>query len=399
MLRFFLAEATLNDSLRRNMTDSVMIEDVWRFLNQNSLPIFMLGTLILVWRNYLHWKKDQSVKSDTQPLPSLEQTPLVSVVVAAWNEEKWIEDHIRTFLQLNYPAKQLVLCAGGKDNTLELANNYADGKTVIVIEQEAGKGKQVALRKALPYATGEIIYLTDADCLLNDDAFTRTILPIVKGDYQVVNGTSRPLASQVTNPFVVFQWSVDYYTNLHSPKLSSGLLGRNCAVKSTALRQTGGFDAEARSGTDYTLARQLIDAGYEIYNEKKSIVETEYPETIETYYHKRSRWLRNTIVLAFRKKDYESMVPSVFTSFIGLFMLLMPLVALVLGPIIGVVWLLLLFHAVLSRLRYVYLHSDTVDISAPKVALVGILFLPLDFYISSMTLLQVIVPRWRNTWR
>ncbi|PJF38430.1 MAG: family 2 glycosyl transferase, partial [Phototrophicales bacterium] len=204
----------------------------------------------------------------------------------------------------------LILCAGGYDRTFDIASQYHDGKAIIVIEQVAGEGKQAALRKCLPRATGEIIYLTDSDCLLNDDAFIRLIAPIVKGEYEAVNGTSHPLKTQQNNAFVMYQWTVDHYAHARAPEHSSGLLGRNCAVSAQALRQTGGFDEEAKSGTDYTLARQLIDNGYTIYNEKYSSVETEYPSSLRSYYYKRTRWLRNTIVLGYKKKDYGSMLPS-----------------------------------------------------------------------------------------
>lgn len=376
-----------------------MVRTVWRFLNKNSHYIFGAGVVLSARANHQQWQRDVAAKLHPQPLTTLNCYPLVSVLVAAWNESHIIQQHIQAFLNLSYPNKQLILCAGGRDDTLELAQQYADGGSVIVIEQEPGKGKQAALRKALPYATGEIVYLTDADCLLNDDAFIRTIAPIANGEYDVVNGSSKPLTTQHKHPFVMYQWTVDYYANLHAPMLSSGLLGRNCAVSMEALQKSGGFDAEAKSGTDYTLARQLIDKGYEIYNEKHSMVETDYPDTVELYYYKRSRWLRNTLILGYQKKDYGSMLPSVLSSLIGVFMLLTPVVAIVTGPVLLAVWMVLLVHASLSRLRYVMLHIASLPISTLDVWVVGMLSLPLDFYIAATTLIQAAVPRWRSLWR
>lgn len=376
-----------------------MVRKIWRFLNRRSNVVLWGGLALVAQRNYQQWGRDQTAIPMFQSRPVLERTPSVSVIVAAWNEATIIVQHIEAFLALEYPAKQLVLCAGGKDGTLDIANQYADGHTVIVIEQDAGKGKQVALRKALPYATGEIIYLTDADCLLNDDAFIRTIAPIANGRYQVVNGASRPLSSQATDAFVMYQWVVDYYATMYSPEHSNGLLGRNCAINAEALRSTGGFDAEAKSGTDYTLARQLIDAGYVIYNEKQSWVETDYPATLDLYYYKRSRWLRNTLVLGYQKKDYRSMLPSALSSAVGIFMLFTPIAAMIMGPFVGAVWLVLLVHASLSRVRYVWIHAHTMLVSPLKVTVAGLISLPIDFYVASTTFLQAIIPQWRSIWR
>ncbi len=375
------------------------MKQAWWFLNQQSLYLFGAGVLISLLYNYYWWRRDQATKLEPQPLPALEQTPLISILVAAWNESSIIEQHISAFLALTYPNKQLVLCAGGNDDTLEVAQHYADARMIIVIEQDAGEGKQAALRKAFPFATGEIIYLTDADCLVNDDAFVRIIAPIVNGSYVAVNGSSRPLKVQEQSAFIMYQWAVDYYANLYAPHYSSGLLGRNCAVRADVLRQTGGFNAQAKSGTDYTLARQLIDAGYTIYNEKQSWVETDYPATLGLYYFKRSRWLRNTIVLGFQKKDYGSMLPSVLSSVVGIFMLLTPFAAIIMGPLVGALWLVLILHAILSRLRYVLLHRQSLKISPLKVVMAGLITLPFDFYIAATTLLQVIIPQWRTIWR
>src|SRR5687768_5466499 len=96
-------------------------------------------------------------------MKGLEQA-VVSILVAAWNEAEHIDDLIASCLRWAYPRKELVLCAGGADDTLRRARRW-EGAGVRVLEQLPGEGKQGALERCLREATGEIIVLTDADCV------------------------------------------------------------------------------------------------------------------------------------------------------------------------------------------------------------------------------------------
>ena len=115
------------------------------------------------------------------PDSSLPSTPEVSVLVAAWDEKDSIRDHVESFLALRYPQKRLVLCAGGDDGTYEIADGYA-GQNVVVLRQPPGEVKQRTLQRCLDQGARGIVFLTDADCLMTDEAFERTLKPIVSGE-------------------------------------------------------------------------------------------------------------------------------------------------------------------------------------------------------------------------
>ncbi|NJK33015.1 MAG: glycosyltransferase [Deltaproteobacteria bacterium] len=87
------------------------------------------------------------------------------MLVAAWHEADHIGAHIAAFQALRYPNKELILCAGGADGTCAIAQGCAN-ESIHILEQMPGEGKQRALRRCYAAASGELIYLTDADCLL-----------------------------------------------------------------------------------------------------------------------------------------------------------------------------------------------------------------------------------------
>lgn len=329
--------------------------ELWAWLTSQAGWLFLGGLVVVVCWNGYKWRQNRALAwqlrvREPQPM-ELTATPKVSVLVAAWNETDIIREHVESFLRLRYPNRELILCAGGDDGTYDVARQYA-GEGVIVLQQQPGAGKQRALQRCWRRASGEVIFLTDADCLLDDDAFSRTLAPVVLEREDVATGTSRPLQAQLGNPFVVYQWCRDLFADARQPQYLSGTLGRNCAVRSEALVQIGGFGAQVRTGTDYHMAKLLTKHGYRIRYVRGSAVESQYPESFRSYLRRQSRWLRNLLVHGPGFGDYSWVAKALKTSLLGWMMLLLPLVSLVAGPIVLALWGLLLAHALLGKVRY-----------------------------------------------
>ena len=103
------------------------LRNINRLANRHAGKLLVVGLVGVAFYNWRQWQKDKAflaVRSEPEPLPPLEtwpELPLVSVLVAAWNESEHIDRHIQSFLALRYPHKELVLCAGGNDDTYERA--------------------------------------------------------------------------------------------------------------------------------------------------------------------------------------------------------------------------------------------------------------------------------------
>ena len=332
--------------------------EIHRLANRHAGKLLLLGLAGVAGYNWWRWQKDRALlaeKARPAPPPDWEtwpELPKVSVLVAAWNEADIVERHIRSFLKLSYPSKELILCAGGSDGTYDLSRQYA-GEQVVVLKQQAGDGKQGALQRCLERAGGDLIFLTDADCVLDDESCLRTLAPLVQEGEQVATGLSRPLDDQVGNPFVIHQWCADTYAAaVRQGKYVSGLKGANCALWRTALETVGGFQAGVSTGTDYYLAKQLLAHGYRIRSVPGSINQTEYSETFSVHAQRQSRWLRNLMVHGRRFQAQAEVWAALRTSLLGLGVLLFPITFLVLGPIAACAWGLALTHGLLARLRY-----------------------------------------------
>lgn len=366
------------------------------------IGLFALGLAGVAGYNWRLWRRDRALadwlRSERGPVPALSRAPRISALVAAWNEAEHIDAHIQSFLTLAYPNVELVICAGGADDTLARAQRYA-GERVIVREQHAGEGKQKALARCYERAGGELIYLTDADCRFEDEALARLLAPIVNEGEQVSTGGSRPLDEQAGQLLPAYLWASDAVANARMPMHVAGLLGRNALVARAALDRSGGMDFRAPTGTDYQLARRLLISGVKIRHVPESLIASEFPASLGLYRRKQSRWLRNLLIYGRRTGARADLLATLRTVAIGAAMLLAPLAAVWLGALALLPWALLLAHSAAAKLRYALFAARLHDTNVPTRLLIGILPLTLaDFAIWASPIVDLLLPGRRERW-
>jgi cellulose synthase/poly-beta-1,6-N-acetylglucosamine synthase-like glycosyltransferase len=330
--------------------------------------------------------------------PYLAKRPRVSILVAAWNEQDAIAAHVRSATALAYPDVEYVLCAGGKDETYERARQALAGRGVL-LRQEPGEGKQRALRRCIAEATGEIVYLTDADCLLDDVAFERAIEPLVNGA-QAATGRSRPVSAHLQrHPLLFGQWAPQYVAESSVGETSAGLLGRNCAVTREALRRTGDFATDARTGTDHHLASQLIGLGLPLAFAPSSFVETATVPSVGAYIRQQSRWLRNHWIHGSASDNSSFQRHAVVTWTIGALVVALPLLALLGSRAAAWAWLALVTHGTLARARYMRIAATVEQLPLPALSLAAA---PLAFLVDALawfrSLVDFVLPSRRHVW-
>lgn len=227
----------------------------------------------------------------------LETTPTVSVLLPAWNEAEGISRSIESLMAAKCPNLEIIICAGGSDGTEAVARSYERRwpDLIKVIPQAPGDGKQVALRNAFRHARGEIIYLTDADCVIPRATLQTLIAAVSAGEADAVTGPANPLSDQRDSPWIRHQWAAIHAVDRERARVSSGLLGRNCAVRRDAIDEAGGFAEVVKTGTDFHLARKLLAAGRTIHYLPVA-VETTYHEGFSAYCRQQSRWMRNVLI-------------------------------------------------------------------------------------------------------
>jgi len=103
------------------------------------------------------------------PVFSAAFKPEVTLIVAAFNEEDFIEEKITNTFQLDYPSDLLTIIFitdGSSDNTSTIAARFPRIK---VLHQAERRGKVAAMNRAMQYVRTPYVISSDANTLLNPD--------------------------------------------------------------------------------------------------------------------------------------------------------------------------------------------------------------------------------------
>jgi len=110
--------------------------------------------------------------------PAVRFEPRITLIIAAYNEERAIAAKLHNTLALNYPSDRLeviVVSDGSTDRTPEVAMQFA-AQGVISMHQPERRGKTAALNRAVGSASGEIIVFSDA----NNDFSSNALRELLK---------------------------------------------------------------------------------------------------------------------------------------------------------------------------------------------------------------------------
>lgn len=108
--------------------------------------------------------------------PNLTEAPLVSCLVAVYNEVGHIERCVQSLLEADYPSLEVIIVDDAStDGTTELLTRLAANRSFQLLRLPENIGKKRALTEAARVAGGQFIVFTDSDCIVAPDAITRCI--------------------------------------------------------------------------------------------------------------------------------------------------------------------------------------------------------------------------------
>ena len=113
----------------------------------------------------------------SKAIKKAEITPSVSLVIAAYNEEKAIEEKIKNSLALDYPRDKLeiiVVSDGSTDKTNEIVQKFAlQGVKLCIFSKRLGKTS--CRNEAIKLTRGDILVFSDATGMYNKDVIKKLV--------------------------------------------------------------------------------------------------------------------------------------------------------------------------------------------------------------------------------
>ena len=113
----------------------------------------------------------------------------VSFLVPAYNEAATIVELLDRVSALDLDKQIVVVDDGSVDGTGDLVESWGEGRADVVLVRKENGGKGSAVRAAIPYATGEIAVIQDADLEYDPVDVPALIEPIERGVADAVFGS------------------------------------------------------------------------------------------------------------------------------------------------------------------------------------------------------------------
>lgn len=286
--------------------------------------------------------------------------PPVSVLIAAYNEEKVIAQTLRSILNSRYPGEIeiLVVDDGSRDQTAEIVTAMAQKDGRIHLLRQVNLGKSAALKTGFDAVHHEIVVSLDADTQFAPDTINELVRPFSDPVVGAVSGRAR--VGNLKKLVARFQ-SLEYTCGFNLDRRAYHLLncitvvpGAVSAFKKSAVFTAGGISTDTLAeDTDLTLS--MHKCGFKICYAPQAVAWTEAPETIQTFAKQRFRWAFGTLQCLWKHRD---LLFGERTWALGWFSLpsawFFNILLVALGPIIDAILLLSLLLSPANNILYFY---------------------------------------------
>ena len=197
-----------------------------------------------------------------KPVKSGQWTPSVTVIIAAYNEERDLAAKLENTLALDYPSSQLEILVTSdcsSDRTDEIARSFAS-RGVRLHRQEERHGKTAAQNAAVTKARGEIILFSDATTHYRPDVL-RLMVPAF-ADNSVGCVTGRVIYQDDKDSSVgtgtQSYWNYEFFLKRHESAVCSliGVCGCMYAVRASAY-----VPLYNEACSDFIIATTMVEQG------------------------------------------------------------------------------------------------------------------------------------------
>jgi cellulose synthase/poly-beta-1,6-N-acetylglucosamine synthase-like glycosyltransferase/peptidoglycan/xylan/chitin deacetylase (PgdA/CDA1 family)/spore germination protein YaaH len=271
-------------------------EFLWAFMIV-ATALVVGRTLVVIW---LAYRFRRGPKTDfAEP---------VSVVMAAYNEEKVIAETLRTLLATDYKGEieVVVVDDGSRDETAAEVERVARSQPRVRLLHQENHGKARALQRGLAAARYGIIVFVDADTQCQPDTLPRLLEPFADARIGAVSGHAK-----VGNlrTFIARCQALEYTCGFNLDRRAYNrwncitvVPGAISAVRKDAIDEAGGLSLQTLAeDTDLTLS--LHRQRQRIVYVPGAIAWTEAPETVRTLARQRSRWAYGTLQCLWKHRD------------------------------------------------------------------------------------------------
>jgi len=108
---------------------------------------------------------------------------IVSIIIPAYNAEKYLEETIASALASSYPHLEIIIVNDGStDNTQQIITKITNQETKVKAYLQKNQGVSVARNFGISKASGTYILPLDADDLISEDYIEKAVKILIAND-------------------------------------------------------------------------------------------------------------------------------------------------------------------------------------------------------------------------
>jgi cellulose synthase/poly-beta-1,6-N-acetylglucosamine synthase-like glycosyltransferase len=225
-----------------------------------------------------------------RPVRRADETPEVTVVVAAHDEEEVIARRLENLLALDYPPERLdvvVASDGSTDGTDAAVEAVAQRDARVRLLARPREGKVAAQDAAVAQTDREIVAFSDANAFWEPDALRTLVRSFADPDVAYVCGRIRFTRSNGTSREGVY-WRYEMWLRESESSLA-GITGGNGAIY--AVRRADYVDGDPRFGHDLGFPYALAQRGRRAVYDPDAVAVEKAPAESEDEYGRKERML------------------------------------------------------------------------------------------------------------
>ncbi len=268
------------------------------------IPALIIIAFVAYIPGYLISFAVVSLLMDRQPkLKTKDVSVPITILIAAFNEEKNIENTLKRIAQQDYSGHIRILLVDNNstDRTKEVTRKTAERENLdLTVIEEKTPGKAAALNTGLKLINTKYFITVDADTILHPKAVKNIVSRILQSPEEVCAVAGRVLVRNSRANLLTRLQEWDYFLGIGAIKSIQGLYqgtlvaqGAFSLYKTDAVKEVGGWPNAI--GEDIVLTWKFFENGYKVYHEPRAIAFTEVPEKMKRFSKQRSRWARGMI--------------------------------------------------------------------------------------------------------
>lgn len=234
--------------------------------------------------------------------------PKVCIIIPCFNEEKTIARTLNCLINLDYPKAKLevlVIDDGSTDNSLKIAKEFEDRKSITVFHKE-NEGKYIALNYGLKKTEAQFVGCLDADSFV-EPCSLKKILGYFRDEKVMAVAPS----IKIYQPKTIFQYfqQAEYFSGIFLRK-SFSLLdsmyvmpGPFTFFRRKVFEKIGQYKA-AHHTEDIEITLRLQKNNFKLKNALDVSVYTIGPDSFKNLYYQRIRWFQGFLKNCW---DYRSL--------------------------------------------------------------------------------------------